>query len=587
MNRIVPFTARMMQVMLDIVAAVLGIYYSRKYAAIARRLGLPRVTSPNKRRGFVIIQVDGLAHSHLTAAMDLGYAPTMQRLLRWGEFALRHWQPGLPCTTPASQAGIMFGSNEDIPAYRWYDKATGESIVCSVPRDIQAIQERISRGRKGILAGGSSFMNMFDGDASLCMFTLGAWNRKRFFESVQGVGFLFLFLLNPYRTLKTMVLALWEYLTDLTQRTRALIKHEMPRPLDRAFPFLRVMGNVVFREIQTFAVMVDVYRGVPAIYTTYYGYDELAHNYGPLSKQALRALHAIDARVRQIDALRRLALTREYDLYLLSDHGQTAASPFSQIYGQTLGELARDLVGGEVYVNETHGAERQGDPQVLFLKEELATIEANVGPRLAYIPRKIRELVSERLSLNGPPGSTDQADPSAWDLPRRTDLVVRNSGSLSHIYFNVSPRRLDLSEIATLYPRFINDLAAHAGIWLVIGREGEQVVVMSKDGVLSLESGYHVEGNDPLARLPAPWLAAEQLQRLACFPHAGDLILMGDYVADLGTVVCFEEHWGCHGGLGGPQETAFMILDSAIGWDLNSVTQATQIYSLFVQRYQT
>jgi hypothetical protein len=29
-----------------------------------------------------------------------------------------------------------------------------------------------------------------------------------------------------------------------------------------------------------------------------------------------------------------------------------------------------------------------------------------------------------------------------------------------------------------------------------------------------------------------------------------------------------------------------MILDSAIGWDPNSVTHATQIYSLFVQRHQ-
>ncbi len=583
MKRIAALIARITQVLLDIVAAVLGVYYSRKYAAIARWLGLPRITSHNKRRGFIIIQVDGLSHPHLTTAMDLGYTPHMQRLLRWGEFVLRHWQTGLPCTTPASQAGIMFGSNEDIPAFRWYDKVLGESIVCRMPRDIRAIQERISKGHRGILVGGSSFMNMFDGDASLSMFTLGAWNRKHFFESVQGVGFFLLFLLNPFRTIKTIGLAIWEYITDLVQRTVAVIRHQTPRPLEAAFPFLRVMGNVVFREIQTFAVMVDIYRGVPAIYTTYYGYDELAHNYGPLSKQALWALHAIDARIRQIDGMRRLALTREYDLYLLSDHGQTAASPFSQTYGQTLGELVRDLAGGKVYVNETHTAERQEDPQALYLEEELATIEANVGPRLAHIPRRVRKLVADQYV--GRLAHHRQAE-ATWNLPRRTDLVVRSSGSLAHIYFNVSPRQMNLSEIAVLYPRLINDLTAHDGIWLVIGREGEQVIVMSKEGVLSLDGDYRVEGNDPLSMLPTPRQAAAQLQRLAQFPHAGDLVLMGSYAPDPGVVACFEEHWGCHGGLGGPQETAFMILDSAIGWDLNPIVQATQIYPLFVQRYK-
>ena len=576
MGRIRSFIARVAQELLDIIAAVSGTYYSKKYAAIVRRLGLPRAEC-SKKRGFIAIQIDGLSHSHLEAAIEMGYAPHLRRMLRRGESVLHPWRCGLPCTTPAVQAGIMYGNNEDIPAFRWYDKASGESIVCKPPGTIKSIQDRISSGRQGILAGGSSFMNMFDGDASLSIFTLGAMNRKRLFESVKGLGFLLLFALNPFRSLKTIALAVWEYLIDFVQRTSAR-RDQSCCPLDRAFPFLRVITNVIFREIQTFAVMVDIYRGVPAIYTTYYGYDELAHHYGPLSKVAARALHAVDSRIRQIDALRRAALTREHDLYILSDHGMTSAVPFERTHGQTPGELIHDLIGGSLRVNEGSGDEEQGALQAFYLMDELAAIEANVAPPLSHVPRRIRQLVAKRIALDG-------EYHSSWHLSRRTDLVVCNSGSMSHVYFSAIPSRMDISDIAAFFPNLMSDLAAHPGIWLVIGRENEQVIVMSCEGVLQLDGRYRVEGKDPLANLPAPRVAGEQLRRLALFPHSGDLVLMGAYDPESQVVSCFEQQWACHGGVGGPQEEAFMIIPPEVNWNLAAVRHAPEIYDLFVDRY--
>ena len=35
---------------------------------------------------------------------------------------------GLPSQTSACQAGIMFGDNYDIPAFRWYDKDRAEVV---------------------------------------------------------------------------------------------------------------------------------------------------------------------------------------------------------------------------------------------------------------------------------------------------------------------------------------------------------------------------------------------------------------------------------------------------------------------------
>ena len=48
------------------------------------------------------------------------------------------------------------------------------------------------------------------------------------------------------------------------------------------------------------AVTLDVWLGVPVIYTTFMQYDELAHHFGPSSRQALIDLKRTDARIREI-----------------------------------------------------------------------------------------------------------------------------------------------------------------------------------------------------------------------------------------------------------------------------------------------
>ncbi len=562
------------RVVMGLIAALLGSYYSAKYALLAKRLGLPHVTSDGKR-GFIAIQIDGLSYDHLRAALERGYAPTLQRLLAQGELRLHPWKPGIPSTTPAVQAGILFGRNDELPAYRWYDKSTGTALVSSTPSVAQALQERYAQQASGILQGGSSYMNMFDGDASLSMFTIGSIGRHRFFESIRGLGFLLLFLLNPLRSLRVIVLALWEYLVDLAQRTHARIRHQTPRPLGRMFPFLRVMSNVVLREIQTFSALLDIYRGVPALYTTYLGYDELAHHYGPLSKPALRALRAIDRRIQQIDNFRRLGLSRPYDLYVLSDHGMTDCTPFAHSFGQTIGELVQELVGRSVALHETYGI-NQDLMRALYLQEELQAIEANVAAPLSRIPHWLQSFVARRLPY----------DPESWsESVVDTDLVVRSSGSLCHVYLNARPEQLDLREIISLYPSLISSLLAHPGIWLVVGRDAGSVILFGRDGVLLLDSTWHVEGRNPLADVPYARWAAQQIARMARFDASGDLILFGAYKADTQEVACFEDQWACHGGLGGPQDMALLMVPPDVPWEATAAQHSTDIYRLFTQRY--
>ena len=54
--------------------------------------------------------------------------------------------------TSASQAGILFGNNDDIPAFRWYDKATKSLFVSNRAADAEQLEQRlIAAGHKGLL----------------------------------------------------------------------------------------------------------------------------------------------------------------------------------------------------------------------------------------------------------------------------------------------------------------------------------------------------------------------------------------------------------------------------------------------------
>ena len=248
-----------------------------------------------------------------------------------------------------------------------------------------------------------------------------------------------------------------------------------------------MIANVVFREIQTFCVLVDIYRGVPAIYTTYYGYDEVAHHYGPLSKPAMRALGAIDTRLRQIDRFRRLGLAREYDLYILSDHGMTAAVPFELEYGQTLEEALRSISRAQMV--DTRGEESRLSLQAHFLREELEAIADRGAPSKRVITQRLRRALSKRRA------------PSPRALP--LDLaagIVSSSGPLSHLYLTVASWQMSMDEVLQTNPDLVARLVAHSGIGMVLGRQGRDMVLVSEEGGADLLPPRRLRRYTPIPR---------------------------------------------------------------------------------------
>jgi hypothetical protein len=142
-------------------------------------------------------------------------------------------------------------------------------------------------------------------------------------------------------------------------------------------------------------------------------------------------------------------------------------------------------------------------------------------------------------------------------------VVVCASGNLAHVYFNVHGGKVSLSEINTAHPYLVDALVMQAGIGLVIVYNDESTpLVLGRQGARDLATGI-VTGVDPLQPYARPDLRAQQLWRVAQFPHAGDLIIVSTLYPNE-QVAAFEELVGSHGGLGGEQTNAFLLHPSDV-----------------------
>lgn len=579
---------------LDLVGKLTDTYYRLKYGAMARRLGRATV-SDDDERGFILIQLDGLSYSHMKEALDQGMMPYVKRQVTSGRWRLAPWRCGLPSSTPAVQAGMMFGNRFDIPGFRWYEKDRGTMMTPQRLDQISTVNDRISEGRRGILSGGSCYVSMFDGDAELALFTLSTLRRQRFFESLRGLGLLMLFFLSPLRVLRVLGLAVGDYLTRLARRLLALARplsrwlgshlHELGvssqgestvlSSLDIFSPLLHAVTDALFTEVQTFGVMLDIYRRVPVIYANYNGYDEVTHELGPDHPDAFRRLRGIDRRIHQIDRMRERYQERDYDLYLMSDHGNTPANPFRWNNGGTLGQYLLDIIGEGLSLDEHIERHTHLSNRARYLYEELRALEESASPRFQNLLTAARRYVDHHL---------ENAEDLDYDLKREKDVVVSASGPLAHIYFNVSRRPLDVVEVMLLYPHLIDALTSTRGIGAVIGRAREHTIVLGKDGG-TLDIGSEpdlVEPPHPLSPFGDGGYAAQQIHRLAHFPHAGDLIVLGE-MEENGKVTTFESQAATHGGLGGPQGQPFIAWPPEQDLNPGQLDDAEDLYAAFVR----
>jgi len=548
------------------------------YDWVIRRLGRKRPAGAQPSpHGVVFVQIDGLSYTALRHALREGMMPALESLLEQGRFRLMAWDCGIPSQTSSVQAGIMYGDSSDIPAFRFLDRVSGRVIVSNRPEGARLLEQRyVENGYRGLLCGGSSTANVFSGGAELTIFTMG--NNRNAGASRRIDDFL-LFLLNPYCLLRVLVLSLWDWLMEVLYAWRQQLRKEWPRVSRRGlYPVLRVVSNVVLREFSTYIVLLDILRGVPAIYVTYLGYDEVAHFAGPCARDVREPLAGIDHQIRRIWKMISRGAPIPYDLVILSDHGQSDSTPFAQLAGKSLAAVVRELTAQPVPLLEEAPAELPGALEALL--EELRQAEQQSPGRLApwavrggrrALERYSVEMALRRASLPAAEERQEAAQPA--------EILVLCSGPLAHIYFGRRPQALTLEDIEGLYPMLLARLVRQPGVGFVLGRsEARGLLAISAAGFRQIERGL-VIGEDPLAPFGDVTAMNRYLARLVRFPNAGDLVVHGG--VHRGRIVAFEEHIGTHGGYGGAQNHPFLLLPAHVSLRPMDIRLPDDLYHVF------
>ena len=518
--------------------------------------------------GVLFLEIDGLAHDVLLRALQDGSAPTLAAWVRGGSHHLRRWETDWSSQTGACQAGLLHGSNEDMPAFRWWEKERGEAIVTNHPRDAEEIERRHSDGRGLLHADGASRANILSGDAPHSMLTMSTALRRR-----RPIGRDYAaYFARPYAAARTLALAI----ADIGRERRAArsqVRDDVRPRIERSrsYALVRAWGTVVQRDLQVATVIGDVLAGRPVIYTTFLAYDEVAHHSGIERHDALAVLRDLDRQIARI-ALACAEAPRPYRLVVLSDHGQSQGETFRDRYGQTLEELVRGACEAASVV-----ASEAGDEDGLsYLSAGLTEVARDDTVAARAVRAATREQSADGVVTLDADSRREVEQAHGGELP---ELSVMASGCLGLISFPREPGRVTLERIEALHPRLVPALRDHPGVGFVLVRsEREGALAIGAEGIHFLDED-RVEGEDPLA--PFGPNAADHLRRTDGFPHCADLMINSTYWPEFGEVAAFEELVGSHGGMGGTQSFPFVLHPAELEWPGEEVVGAERVHRIF------
>lgn len=530
----------------------IALLLQRSLDRLIRRVRAGRSPEPTYRR-FVIVQIDGLSAEVLDRALLTGRMPFLRQLLARHGHRRRPMSVGMPTSTPAFQMALMYGVRPNIPGFHYHDKRRRMDIHFPRAGHAELVETDHTKGRTGVLSGGSVYGCVFTGGADDALFSFTRLSRptRRGLTSV----------------LTGAVVVGWVILKSLalTLREIALVVPRMVREpgavkVHWQWLQLHVGISVWIRELFTLAASRDAYAGLPAIYVNFLDYDVSAHAFGPRSRHAVDSLRGVDASIRQIWRVIRRVPGHRYDLYVLADHGQTTCVDFRALSGGQPFErvLIEELVGRptapaakvEREPSYRHGLQTYGirrpKPDTLPAAPDTDSIYAESGGREAY---------------------------------QRDGIRVVSAGPNAFIYFLDSPEPLDAEEIERRRPGFATAVAKVSGVGFVLARSPEGPVVYWRGEVHRLGKGEA----GPFADRPDREAVLRGIGDLMAMRSAGDLVIYGNGAP--GGSVSYVPEIGAHAGPS-PEELHTFLIQPARVKDHGPVRHPLELYDLFAS-YQT
>jgi hypothetical protein len=514
------------------------------------------VPSPAAGRRFLVVQIDGLSAAVLDRALAEGRMPGLARLLASGQLVRRPLSVGLPSSTPAFQAALMYGVAPDIPGFHFYDKRRRRDVYFPRPGLADALERAHARGRRGIMEGGACYGCVFTGGAAE-----GLWTMARLLRPAGAGGALARLPLSAL--LLAWVVVKCVVLTGL-ELSRAFLRL-VADPVTEGRRGLRwllvkIGLGIWTRQLFTLAASAALYRGTRAVYVNYLEYDVYAHAFGPAHRLALRSLTRVDRSLRQLARILRRLPEHGYDLYVLSDHGQAATRPFARVAGgRSLEAVVRAALDEPTAPGPPAGA--RADDGAARLRAQLR----------GYRQARRHGLVQRFLTYL-------ERDFPRWLRPEGADggLRVVAAGPNAFVYFTDRPEPLDAAAVEARCPGLAARLSRHRGIGFVLAR-GPSPVCWYRGTMIDVDSDAP---GGPFAGRPDRALVVQGLRELMAMPSAGDLVLYG-IGAPAGDVSFLDER-GAHGGPSPAELATFFIHPSRVAVDAAALTHPVRLYPHFL-----
>lgn len=524
---------------------------------------------PSGRR-LLLLHLDGVGLRQLEFAMEQGYAPTLRGLLERGPYRLSPCRAGAPTSTPAFQAGLLYGADHQIPGYSWYDKRRRREMRMDRAADARLLEADLCRDGAPLLQNGSVYCSIFSGGARPRRWALSGWDEELCAADFGMEEFSRTPLLPQARDVLAAALvhsatagriagALGMDVASGLWEMASWVRHVGTLQHEPKFLLHRVLTECLFAEFAANSCVIDIARGMPIVYACFIGYDEYAHRRGPYSPLALLKLWELDRMLGRILAAAAALPELKYELYLFSDHGQAETRPAEEIVGESLGEhlLADTLEGGDAAAVAT---------QARWLRRVAGALPRPLGTATLAWARHLAKAL-------------DAAQPEGT----RADgpLLVVPAGDIAHVYSTRVPEPLREPELRARHPGLLEKCARSPAVGFALAR--------GETGPLALRGDRRLELDRPadaleLAHLVGHPLAAVYARDILRVATAGDVVLLGT-AAPGGKTVAFPFEFGSHGGLAPEQLDTFMVHPEELGQDaFSSVVRPQDLHRFFLER---
>jgi hypothetical protein len=519
---------------------------------VVRRLRLGPPPTRSGRR-LLIVQIDGLSRSVLDLALSQGGVPFLAHLIDRQGYRCQDMSVSLPTSTPAFQMATMYGVRPDIPGFHYHDKRRHDDVYFPRGGDAARVEAAQAAGRRGIVEGGSTYGCVFTGGAANNVFNFAMLKRP------SGAGLL--------RVVSAFVVLAWVLIKGtartIVEITRAVLRL-IADPVAESrrgwkWLLLKVGVSIWLRQLFTLAVSRDLYAGAPAIYVNYLDYDVFAHTYGPRHRRALLALRRVDHAIRQLARVIRRVPEYQYDLYVLSDHGQAATVPYQRLSGGR--PLERRFF--EEFLPAAHPDEAASTPP---RRRRLATgIEAYRRAAPGVWQRFVNYLEEDFPWILG----------EVRQARERDGVRVVVAGSNAFVYFLDREVPVPLEAIDQRAPTLVDDLSRGRGIGFVLGRSAEGPVCVWRG------KRYRLSDDEagPFAERPDLSLVLDGIRALMAMPSAGDLVIYGNNAPE--GDVSFIPELGAHSGPSAEELHTFVLSPPSVRLP-GPITHPIQLYDHFI-----